>query len=211
MRAMISYRAYSLWLVLAAVNTANAIVDATPVFAGPIAYTESTTASGSLGSGAFVNESVLLTMTADTATIYDSFGVLYNPGTLTVKVPGLPTATFTDDMQAVDNPNVPDAGFSDLTIAYAVLFTHNSAFSTYDLTTAIGPLVGTSAFNAGKAFPTTAGRFVVDSVGDTTFTATTAATTAVPEPSSRALLGTALLCLALAGLAGVAGARCKAS
>jgi hypothetical protein len=53
------------------------------------------------------------------------------------------------------------------------------------MTTSIGPIVGTSNINAGRSFATTGGAFVLTSAGDATFTATT---TAIPEPSTWAMM-----------------------
>jgi hypothetical protein len=74
-----------------------------------------------------------------------------------------------------------------------VLDTIDPTFGTYDLTTDVGPITGSSLFNADNGFATTDGSFVLTSEsGASTFSATTA----VPEPSSLFLLGAGLLFLA---------------
>ena len=72
------------------------------------------------------------------------------------------------------------------------MFRLNSAFSTYDLMTAIGPITGTPFFNSGASFATDGGAFTIISSGDSTFEATTGIS-AIPEPSSLVLLGTGAL------------------
>ena len=65
-----------------------------------------------------------------------------------------------------------------------------AAFTTYDLKTAIGPVVGVLYPGAGPLFATNQGVLVLTSAAATaTFTAVTSS--AVPEPSSIIMVGTA--------------------
>jgi hypothetical protein len=72
------------------------------------------------------------------------------------------------------------------------MFGLNSAFSKYDLMTAIGPITGAAFFNSGTSFATDSGTFTIISSGDSTFEAT-GGIPAIPEPSSLVLLGTGAL------------------
>jgi hypothetical protein len=72
-----------------------------------------------------------------------------------------------------------------------LLGTLSSAFSSYHLAATFGPLSGSPFDNLGGSFPTTGGDFIISSIGNTTFTATVG--TAVPEPSSLALVAPAFV------------------
>ena len=159
-----------------------------------ITYSISAIAAGSLGGTDFRDQLVTLTMNADTANVTGGAGFFSIDGTVQLSVAGLGTATFTDAMEVFDNQGFPAAGFGDVTAGpLSVLDTIDNAFTTYDLTTAIGPITNASFINSGLSFATTAGAFIIDSAGDSTFTATTAA----PEPVSMVLTGAGLVGLAL--------------
>jgi hypothetical protein len=157
-----------------------------------ITYTEQATASGSLGSTSFTNALVTLTFTGDTANVTQPRpGIFANStGTATVTVAGLGTATFTDAIEVFDVQRLSAAGFADSSAGgIDVLFSFNSVFASYDLTTPIGPASGSSSTSTGQPFGTDLGPLVFSSVaGTSTFTATTS-TTATPEPASLTLLG----------------------
>jgi hypothetical protein len=161
--------------------------------AGPITYTDSGVGFGSLNGTAFADSLITLTFEGDTANVTD-FGVALNQvGTLTLNIASLGTAIFTDAVQAVDNPDsfVPGfsvAGFGDNTTGFFILGTQDAALTTYDLKSSIGPITGIWDFNAGASFGTNHGAFVIQNMGPTTFSATTA-----PEPATMALFGFGLL------------------
>jgi hypothetical protein len=184
-----------------ALGIAGGISAATPSLATAITYTEAATASGFLGSAGFTSATVTLTMNDNTTNVTTNTSgskpIFDNVGTLTLSISGIGTATFDmDTFQVSDNQNTtngnPAAGFGDVTANRAILFTANAtAFSSYNLQTSIGPIVGTSDyFSMSHQFPTNDGNFVLTSVASASFAATTS--TSAPEPSSSALLGAAL-------------------
>ena len=168
---------------------AGAIVSIGPGRAAAVTYTLETIGSGTLDGVAYTDASVVLTMHNDTTNVVSGppggpdFTI---PGTITVSVGGGPSETFTDpgtnvfvDQKFGTSSAI---GFDGMT-EFAVLGIDSSAFSTYDLKTSIGPVSGSVLSTFGLPFPTSSGLFVINSSGDTTFTATV-----VPEPSSWMLL-----------------------
>jgi hypothetical protein len=161
-----------------------------------ITYTESSIASGSIGSTDFTNVAVTITFVGDTLNVTGSSGLFLNSlGTAAVTIGGIGTFAFTDSLYVFDSQPNSAVGISDSTVVDVLDTLKNSAFGTYDLTTAIGPVTGTSGFNPGFAYGTAHGSLIFNTMdANSTFTATTS--TAVPEPSSLLLLGVA----AFAGL-----------
>ena len=169
-----------------------AFAAATITVAAPITYTAQFTGSGTFASSAFTNQLVTFTFEGDTDNVTIlSPGVYLNagiPGSVTVA--GIGQGVFTNNVAAVVNQGLGRAGFSDLTQNVGIAAFDNSAFSTYTLSTAIGPLAITSALgNTVSDFPTTLGSFKLTSIGGAmTYTATMPGSE-VPEPSSAALAG----------------------
>jgi hypothetical protein len=154
--------------------------------AGSITYTETFTASGTLGTlGSFTNAQVTITGTGDTANVIPSGVDFFNSVTATVTVKGLGTATVTDTIYALDEPGFTPAmaGFSDPT-TFSFIETKNSFFTNYALTTPIQPPVsGPLDQHTHNGINTDEGLLTFTSLGSTsTFGA-------VPEPASLTMLG----------------------
>jgi hypothetical protein len=158
--------------------------------AATITYTESVSATGSLGGNPFTNALVILTLTADTADVFAQipglfFGV---SGTLVTLQAGAMTASFTDAVAAYVFTVLDTAG---LTSGSPMLSLTNAAFTSYALATSLGPVTGPGTITEDEPFGTSAGDFILNSIGsDVTFTATVVST---PEPVAILLMGSGLL------------------
>jgi len=172
------------------------------IFAAPIAlsaesitYTDSFTASGSIGADTFSNALVTISGTGNTTGIINEGGGIFALTLpVTFSIAGVESGSFTDDIQVFANQSSGIAGFGDNTNDFALIYTNNSALASFNLATGIGPVTGPSIFNSfegslGEAvYGTNDGNFSLNSVSDSTFQASP-----VPEPSSLALLGTGAL------------------
>jgi hypothetical protein len=165
-------------------------------WAAPVTYTESIIATGAIGFDDFTNALLTLTFSGDTANVapvVNVHGVFSNPvGIAQVEIPGL-TATLRDPTVVFVNNSTGVAGFEDMTAHIDLIDTDNSVFGGYGLTTAIGPILGTSGTATTEfAFPTTdldQGDLTIRSTtGVPTFTATLA-----PEPAVLCLVGLGLI------------------
>ena len=180
---------------------ASIFVAASPSFGALITYTEQATASGSLDGILFTNATVVLTMTNNTTNVTGGPSFFENVGTTTVSVGGGSAVTFSDPIQVFSNQSSTAVGFEDLS-SDDILDSVSASFASYDLKTSIGPIVGSSEFDPSSSFPTTGGAFVLTSVGESaTFTS---ATSAIPEPSTWAMM---LIGFAGLGYAGYRRAR----
>ena len=162
-----------------------------------IDYTESVTGSGSLGTTNFTNAVITISGTGNTDDLFSPrSGVFSIALTGRVSISGVGNATITDSFVVFVNQTNRIAGFADNTVQRDTLNYTNNAFQIYGLTTAIGPISGpVNFYDQGGQNPvsTTLGSFRISSVSsDATFTATVQPS-AVPEPSTLALLGMASL------------------
>ena len=159
--------------------------------ADAITYTETGTATGSIGATNFTTALVTITFAGDTSNVSGASGLFSNPvGTATVTIGGIGTFAFTDSLYVFDNQPFSVVGISDSTLNDILDTIGSPAFSTYDLTSAIGPVTGLSGFNQGSTYGTSGGLLAFnDMSANSTFAATTAT---VPEPSSLVLLGAAI-------------------
>jgi hypothetical protein len=148
----------------------------------------------------FTNAVITITGTGDTTGVFNDGPFRNNLPTVSFSISGGGgSGTFTDAIQVFDNQSAESAGFDDKTLSQAtILATVNSAFTTYNLASAIGPLTGLALLNGEQAFATTAGNLIINTSGDSTFTATTGVT-ATPIPAAFPLFATGLGALGLLG------------
>jgi hypothetical protein len=168
--------------------------------ADPITYTESFTATGTLGGGAF-SGLLTITGTADTSNVTQRASEYTVLTAATLTIGGGSAIRITDAITAIDNQGGELAGFRDTTTSQ-FLYNENSAFATYDLKSSIGPSSGTVFYSPDRVFSTSAGDLVITGGEDTaTFTAVLSPAS-VPEPSSLVMCG-------IAGVAGLVVARVR--
>jgi hypothetical protein len=176
-----------------------------PVSASLIAYSETFTGSGTLGSlGSFTNATVTLLGVGDTNNVLGTAGnadITLAAGAATVTVSSLPgSATFTDTILVVTtNPISPlgEADFIDNTLPFVTIAgTVNSSLFNYDLKTLIGPIVNTqnSIGATGMDYATSVGNLSFTSISASTETFRAFIPAAVPEPT-----GVIMLAIGLAG------------
>ena len=178
------------------------------VQASPITFTIATTATGTLGASHFTNASVVLTLTGDTSAVTAGPGLLssylIDPGTTTLTIGGLGSASFTDSIEIVSSFSSPTFFGQPPTVVIVdttnggpgdptgILETISPTFLGYNLQSALGPISGTgSVANQGPVdgfFSTTAGNLQFaagqgNGAGTSTFTATI-----TPEPETFGLI-----------------------
>src|SRR5581483_1594766 len=177
---------------------AGLILIATTAFCGPITYTFTGTANGTLGLDQIVDAAFTVTVLADTASIVSFGSGVRNVGTITtIDISGFPLATFTDVMDVADNQSSEEIVFGDDTTDSALLLRVDPAFAGYDLAASYGPisLHGEDTVSASQFqnIPTDQGLLTL-TASEETFTALSA-----PEPASTLLLlsGAGLLCFCI--------------
>lgn len=166
--------------------------------ASPIAFTESTVASGSLGGNSFADSLITLTVIGDTSNVEnggEGEGLWLLPVTgVSMNVASLGTTAILTDAAEVFSClqtlcGEPVAGITD-DVFGDILDT--SEVSADRLLTSIGPATGPSTYQPGVGFGTDQGLFVINSAGDSTFTATL-----TPEPTGLGLFVLGLTSLAV--------------
>ena len=162
---------------------------ATQAKAGSITYTVQDTASGTLGASSFTDALVTVSFTGNTANVYGGSGFWeIDLGTASVNIAGTGSALFTDAMFVFDNQGAVAAGIADHSSGGSVLDTYNSAFGSYDLMSAIGPLSGGVYFRPDLSYGTDAGLLhFSDAGGTSSFKAVV-----TPEPATFTLLASLL-------------------
>jgi hypothetical protein len=166
-------------------------------FAGTLTITYTSVGTGSVGSTAFTNDSFTITELLDTAN-RQSFtgGYFIDDTSASIAISGIGTFGFTTPTRSYVNDI--SEGFSRATYAGNDLLDapDNSAFSTWDMTTSIGPFTGIGEILQWSLSPvlTTGGTLVfnTDEIPTVTFQAV-AGTASTPEPGSLALIGLGLL------------------
>jgi hypothetical protein len=145
-------------------NAIGAVGFASPTFAGLITYTDTFTASGSLGGESFTDENVVITINANTE---DVTGLPSNPAVVatssSLKIGSSSATAFLDPIRVQSlfvsgGVVITDTDVSEMVTVY------DDAFLGYDLTTSIGPVTSSdSLFAISSAFPTAAGSFQITS------------------------------------------------
>ena len=196
-------------ILVAALTVIGVLGWAAPTQAAPITYTVESIASGTLGATPFTNALVTVELTADTSGAFEpdpvaAPGFFFNPGTATLTIDGLATATFNDPsgysaifFPPTVLPNCPC--FSIFEGGTGILGLMDASLAGYDLQSAFGPLTGTGGGLATNpdgspvAFLTTAGTLFLTDGGDPATLTVTVAPTAVPEPASLSLVAVGAL------------------
>lgn len=182
-----------------------------PVHAAPITYTLASNGTGTFGGTAFTNALVTVKLTGNTSAVTTEGPGLFNPGTATVTVAGLGTATLTDtigifatfnDLTLFGSPAVVILDLSnpsDPASGTGILGQIGAELMGYNLQTAFGPDTGSGGpFSGSKVTPhfaTTGGDLtwaIGQSLGSSTFTAAIS----TPEPETLLILGAGLILLA---------------
>jgi hypothetical protein len=170
------------------------------VFAAPITFTFSGTASGSIGTINFTNDSFIITLSADTANIHNIGSGLYDvDGSSSINLNGIGTANFLILNRVFANNTYNAVGFSRSSTIGGndFLDLNDSSLNGYNLASNFGPLLvagpWTGQWTNSPQADTTLGLVIFNTASDVTFTANTAS---VPLPAPFLLLGSGLLGLA---------------
>lgn len=190
---------------LTTVITAFVLILASSVNAAPINLTFSGNASGSLGGTDFTNSNFVITGFGDTLNVQpfpgfpNSIRILTGSVQIAIDGVGGRPISYTPPPQLsfFSNNGGGGVGFFGLALppfTDLVIGPTNPVFSTWDMTTSIGPIVGTSDFLEGWTTSTinnSGGRLIFDEASGvpTTFTATEL----VPLPGAVWLFGSGLL------------------
>ncbi|WP_193213242.1 PEP-CTERM sorting domain-containing protein [Luteolibacter marinus] len=156
--------------------------------AAQIVYVWEGSLSGSLGGSSFTSESFVLTVTADTVNIAPySDGVFVPNDTATIDLLGQ-TLTITTPTTTNLNDTFDGVTFGNDLVQFDILLMFNGALDGYDLASPFGPLVvappDTFVSQAGNPLATSGGALLISDSAGTTLTFS-----AIPEPTTLALLG----------------------
>ncbi len=166
-------------------------------FAGPITFTDLTTASGTIGSTPFTDAAITITGIGDTSNLQSfSGGFFINDNSASIMITGVGTFDFITATRFFVNNTGEIVGFSRAGSTGLDLIDgpSNSAFSSWGMLTSIGPFTGPGTILQWQASPviTSGGTLVLDNATpNVTFSAQVGATT--PEPGTFLLLATAVL------------------
>jgi hypothetical protein len=176
------------------------IVFACSSFGSTITYTDITTASGTIGSTSFTSAPITISAVGDTANRQSiSQGFFIDNSSASVTIGGLGTFLFTTGTRFFVNNLSSTPGFSRAGSLGADLIDgpSNSAFSSWDMLTSIGPITGVGGILQWTLSPvlTSGGTLVLDNASaGITFSAQVSSTT--PEPGTVGLLGTGIIAAA---------------
>jgi hypothetical protein len=165
-------------------------------FAAPLFITYTSVGTGTIGTTGFTNAAFTITESLDTANIQTFTGGFFiNDNSASVAIAGIGTFDFTTATRTFVNNTNDVVGFSGAGVAGAdlVYSSGDPAYTTWDMTTSIGPYTDAGTLLQWSLFPvlTTGGTLVFNNASPTvTFQAV-----ATPEPTSAAVIS-----LGLAGL-----------
>jgi len=164
-------------------------------YANPILFTFQGIGSGSVGAVGFTNASFTLTQSSDTSLITsfsNGFALTYEtpPASgASIAIAGFGSGILSTVTDVADVQQSPSSF-----VALAIASTggdvagRGTTFDTYNLESAVGPIITPSQFVSNFTVASTLGGVSFTSISNLTFTATT-----VPEPSTIPLLGAGLL------------------
>jgi hypothetical protein len=137
--------------------------------------------SGSLGGTSFTNAAFTILAEADqsdVSVIGDGYRV--DNSTTSIDIAGLGVATLGDSLaeEDVTNPSGPDNfAIADFTVGNAILVSTNPSFASYDFSSSLGPVTGSTSLSPAAIFGTNLGGLTLTSSGNTTVTVD------APEPA----------------------------
>lgn len=138
-------RLMCLLTVFAGSSFAGTVTFSAVVSGTSITFTDITTATGTIGSTSFTNDSITISAVADTSAIQsDSQGFFVNNTSASVTIGGVGTFSFITGTRFFVNNTGQEVGFSRAGISGSDLIDGpiNPAFSSWNMLTSIGPFTG---------------------------------------------------------------------